>query len=277
MPSAFQQGNINIHASLHSSGGSDAISHNNLASPDGGTTGEYYHLTHTQYDDLTDGGETTLHSHAAGAPGHADVIILNVQSSAPSTLEEHGQVYDKKTVTEVPGAKVSNTMSGDSTPSPTVVSASGIYSAGYEAYKAFDTSDTSYWVADTNNSAWLRYDSGSGNTLTVAGYRIYINASLGPANAPKDFTFQGSSNGSSWTTLDTQTGVTYTMGTEKSFSISSSTYRYFRINITAVGTLNNQPGICRFSLYSPTTYTTTYDHCWKDETGVEHILHTVTY
>lgn len=37
--------------------------HNNLAGLQGGTTGEYYHLTSTQHSDLTDGGNTTLHAH----------------------------------------------------------------------------------------------------------------------------------------------------------------------------------------------------------------------
>lgn len=38
--------------------------HNLLQSIQGGSSGEYYHLTATQHTDLTDGGETTLHTHA---------------------------------------------------------------------------------------------------------------------------------------------------------------------------------------------------------------------
>ena len=37
--------------------------HNELDGLDGGTTDEYYHLTETQHTDLTDGGDTTLHTH----------------------------------------------------------------------------------------------------------------------------------------------------------------------------------------------------------------------
>jgi len=43
---------------------SAATTHNNLAGLQGGTSGEYYHLTSTQAADLTDGGGTTLHTHA---------------------------------------------------------------------------------------------------------------------------------------------------------------------------------------------------------------------
>ena len=40
--------------------------HNDLQSVDGGTSNEYYHLTQAQHDGLTDGGETSLHSHPVG-------------------------------------------------------------------------------------------------------------------------------------------------------------------------------------------------------------------
>lgn len=57
---------VATHASSHSSGQSDAISHNNLA---GLNSGDYQHLTAAQATDLTDGGETTLHSHSATGGG----------------------------------------------------------------------------------------------------------------------------------------------------------------------------------------------------------------
>jgi hypothetical protein len=88
---------INPHAANHSSGAADAISHDDLADLN---TSTYTHLSATQATDLTDGGETTLHTHAAGAPGHADVLILNEQSAAPSTLAGHFQVYGVTVVDE---------------------------------------------------------------------------------------------------------------------------------------------------------------------------------
>ena len=47
--------------------------HNALTNLQGGQAGEYHHLTEAQHDGLTDGGETTLHSHASsGSSGNED-------------------------------------------------------------------------------------------------------------------------------------------------------------------------------------------------------------
>jgi len=43
----------------------DTLDHNDLASLQGGTAGEYYHLTSAQHTDLTDGGDSTLHYHSS--------------------------------------------------------------------------------------------------------------------------------------------------------------------------------------------------------------------
>jgi hypothetical protein len=81
-------------------GGTGSVSnHNSLTGLDGGTPGEYYHLTHTQYDDLTDGGETILHHHSGTSSGatvtHATAaqllmadtkILLHCEGSHGSTL-----------------------------------------------------------------------------------------------------------------------------------------------------------------------------------------------
>jgi len=43
----------------------DTLDHNDLASLQGGTSGEYYHLTSAQYTDLTDSSDCTIHYHSA--------------------------------------------------------------------------------------------------------------------------------------------------------------------------------------------------------------------
>lgn len=51
---------------------------------------------------------------------------------------------------------------------------------------------------------------------------------------PKNWTFEGSNNGSSWTTLDTQTNITWSAGQTKTFNFSNSTaYLYYRLVVTA--------------------------------------------
>jgi len=55
------------------------------------------------------------------------------------------------------------------------------------------------------------------------------------SQAPRDWTIQGSNDGSSWTIIDTQSGITL-VDTPTSFTLSpvSASYRYFRINVTAL-------------------------------------------
>lgn len=48
---------------LSFSGGGTSV-HNDLSGLQGGTAGEYYHLTAARHTDLTDGGDSTLHYHA---------------------------------------------------------------------------------------------------------------------------------------------------------------------------------------------------------------------
>lgn len=57
--------------------GSIASDHVDLAGLQGGTANEYYHLTSAEEVDLTDGGETTLHSHVPGGGADYDDISGN--------------------------------------------------------------------------------------------------------------------------------------------------------------------------------------------------------
>lgn len=57
--------------------------HSDLQNMQGGTAGQYYHLTAVQHADLTDGGTTTLHSHSLHA-----VATLNFGSIAANSTSE---------------------------------------------------------------------------------------------------------------------------------------------------------------------------------------------
>ncbi|MEO7098792.1 MAG: RICIN domain-containing protein [Luteolibacter sp.] len=82
-------------------------------------------------------------------------------------------------------------------------------------------------------TGWLRYDFGAGNEQTVKRYTV-VSSDVA-AGDPKIWTFQGSNDGLTWTTLDTQINQsfvnrfhanTYKLGTP-------AAYRYYQINITA--------------------------------------------
>lgn len=61
--------------------------HNTLTGIQGGTSGEYYHLTQTQHDDLTDSGFTTLHKHEALPVG---ITIITDSATNPSGIIGYG-------------------------------------------------------------------------------------------------------------------------------------------------------------------------------------------
>lgn len=108
-------------------------------------------------------------------------------------------------------------------------------SVGNEAWKAFDGDDNTYFVA------------GAGNDSGFIGYKFatptVVNAyTIRPANptigAPKDWTFQGSNDGTTWTTLDTKANVAIWSYPSRFGFTNSTAYLYYRINISAT---NNGP------------------------------------
>lgn len=127
-------------------------------------------------------------------------------------------------------------MSGSSTPSPYVASASS-FLADFDPWKAFD-GNYSYGQYCLLNSGtrWLKIDLGSGNAFLAKTYSVRVNSVPEPNRAPKDWVFQGSNDNSTWDTLDTQTNQTgWTSGQMRTFNcaVQEQMYRYFRIHITA--------------------------------------------
>lgn len=99
---------------------------------------------------------------------------------------------------------------------------------------------TNGWGNNNALPSWLQYDFGAGNDKIVTKYRIYRDAAQvggwgSTAYAPYTWTFQGSSNGTDWTTLDSRTNYpAMNMGQWYDFSFSNTTaYRYYRIYVTA--------------------------------------------
>lgn len=124
-------------------------------------------------------------------------------------------------------------MTSNTAPSGYIASASSEYSATYAAWKAFTNSDDDYWSTSTGNTAGtLSIQFPASKIVNV--YNILPYSSL-LTYAPNSWTFQGSNNGTDWTTLDTQSGVsTWSAATIKRFVFNNTTaYTYYRLNITA--------------------------------------------
>lgn len=97
------------------------------------------------------------------------------------------------------------------------------------ADKAFDDNSGTYWNPTNDNSvpSWLKIQFGSSKTVTKITLNWYDTATY-------TYTFEGSTDNSSWTTLLTITTKSYTGGvvTEETFS-NSTAYLYYKINVTA--------------------------------------------
>jgi hypothetical protein len=121
-------------------------------------------------------------------------------------------------------------------------SASAILASGLDAWRAFDkatvTSDSTFYGSPSpSTGSWIQYDFGAGVTSTVGGYTItsrylagYGDSSDSGSQAPKSWTLSGSSDGSSFTVIDTRASTqAFTYGQTRTFTLSSSaTYRVFR-------------------------------------------------
>lgn len=130
------------------------------------------------------------------------------------------------------------TMTSNTTPAGTAL-ASNEASSSFAAWKAFDdnSTGTDEWSTSGIQSGTLQYDFGSGITKIITYYSI-LAISLGETDVtlgPKTWTLEGSNNGSTYTTLDTQTTVpAWGIGEKRTYTISNTTaYRYYRLNISA--------------------------------------------
>ena len=77
----------------------DLIPHNALEGLQGGATAEYYHLTSAQATDLTDGGATTLHTHAGITGTQRFTIPVGSLMTGGAGIQSYGYLdgYDMGT------------------------------------------------------------------------------------------------------------------------------------------------------------------------------------
>jgi hypothetical protein len=99
------------------------------------------------------------------------------------------------------------------------------------AMSAFDQNTGSGWFYK-GTTGWLQYD--LGHTERVQRYAITSAGGLVPRD-PKDWQFQGSNDGTTWTTLDAQSNQAFAQRLQlKIYAIANpSFYRYYRLNVTA--------------------------------------------
>jgi len=120
-----------------------------------------------------------------------------------------------------------------------------------------------------NLPATLSIDLGAATRLD--NYKLSVGGnSAGNGQSPKNWTIEGSANGTDWVIVDTRTNITgWIEAVQKSFDLATpSNYRYYKIVVTAVQ-WSFLTRIAEFQLYganapinrvvSPTDYSISYE------------------
>lgn len=142
-----------------------------------------------------------------------------------------------------------NNMTSNTAPSPYMASASSEYDAHAAAWHAFSdetlnpTQSFDCWASASGvRNAWIQIDLGKPtaiNKYIVYARRLYKTTAAKLTESPSTWTVQGSNDGVTFTTIDSQSGKTVAVWTEASgrlefFLNGTYTYRYYRLHVTAV-------------------------------------------
>jgi hypothetical protein len=142
-------------------------------------------------------------------------------------------------------------MTSNNTPSG-VAFASSVTGAN-AAWNAFsqDNNYTTGWQSGVVNTGILGYQFTSGKIIKRYVFKV---SGTTATQSPTAWTFQGSNDGTTYTTLETITGASIPIGGNYTSSILANTtsYTYYRINITAVQTAGTTPFISEFEMTEST-------------------------
>lgn len=122
------------------------------------------------------------------------------------------------------------------------------------AANAFDGDATTQWLSSSEvNGAWVRADAGS--SVQVHQYAVGGTVSGHETKAPKTWSLQGSPDGTTWTTVDTQTNASAFSAAElRTYVLTAdATYRYWRLLFTSSQGDVTTVGVSEFKIYSPAT------------------------
>lgn len=195
---------------------------------------------------------TVKRSNFSGGPYAPIASGVNGSSYTDKSVTNGTTYY--YTVTATNSAGTSDSSPADSaTPVPSMVNVAtggtANDSAGNatNAKRAFDLNTYSQWFY-TGVTGWLQYDLGHPERVLRYSVNSTPDANL-MARDPKDWQFQGSNDGSNWTTLDTQSNKK--RGELLSYPVASpAAYRYYRLNITANNGDSTFTAISEFGLFA---------------------------
>jgi hypothetical protein len=116
-------------------------------------------------------------------------------------------------------------MTGDSAPSPLVATGSSRDNSDRSYYKAFNrdvTSTDSHWASEYQAAypQYVQVDLGSGNGIAATSYSVTAGKDGKETAGPKTFTLQGGHDGSTFSDINTQTGVSaWSAAEERTYTI----------------------------------------------------------
>ncbi|HEX8834283.1 MAG TPA: PA14 domain-containing protein, partial [Abditibacteriaceae bacterium] len=99
--------------------------------------------------------------------------------------------------------------------------------------KAFDNSTATKWL-DYAATTWIQYKFANEASRVIKSYTI-TSGDDAPERDPKNWTLQGSPDGTTFTNLDSRSNVIFSLRKQtRTFDITNSTdYKYYRLNITS--------------------------------------------
>ena len=164
-----------------------------------------------------------------GLPTASDAVLANGfnvsidQSFEVNLLSNSGPYIG---IAAAPQIDIAPVMTSNNAPS-------GICSASVNAataFQVFDNTAATTWVG-SGASGWISYQTATPNT--ARSYHIFVGSVT--TASPRNWTFEGSNDGSSWTTLDTRTGILQSVNAWASYTpTSTGSFTYYRLNVTAI-------------------------------------------
>jgi hypothetical protein len=154
---------------------------------------------------------------------------------------------NRQSLVRVPSL-VTPQMTSDTTPSGVAFASS--FRVGGNPYFAFDLNTSTAWSSNTTNNGILGYQFPL--TKTIKQY-LFLTTAGGQFN-PYNWTFQGSNDGTSYTTLETVTAFSSAPNTWYTRSLASNTgsFTYYRMNITQTAVITAYPVIAELQMSEST-------------------------
>jgi len=145
--------------------------------------------------------------------------------------------------TRIPG-NATPVMTSNTTPSGVAFASS--QTGNQSAYLAFDELTTTYWQSGLANSGSIGYQFPTGKIIKRYAFISWSSNN----NNPRNWTFEGSNDGTTYTIIETVTAFTTAVDTWyiRDVSANTTSYTYYRMNITAVQAAGNAPVVRELNL-----------------------------